>query len=404
MPLHILLALSNEHERAMLEQVLATVADTAVIATVTDADTLKTAVAERRPELVIVSSQFVGETTPALVEQVVTQHAVPVIVLLPGDDLALARQFLRAGATDVLPLLLVPDELPVSIQTVRQRIRQSAPARPNQPGRIVVFYGPKGGVGTSLVATNLAVALAAHLPAESVCLMDLDLQFGAIPILLNLQPKVTLATLAQRFQGELDFEFLRAFLLTHPDSNLRVLAAPSRPDLAELVTTFLVERTLQLLKTHFSVTIVDTPTMLQDTTLAALDAADYIFVVTALDLLAIRNTELVLSMFQKLYPSDRIRLVLNRSNVHFGGLTPAQVEEHLRMPIVAQVPSDGQLAVTSINEGVPFVLQAPNAPISQSIFHLASLVVGQPIQSAKRASPAPNNLLKRLVNYLLGEE
>jgi pilus assembly protein CpaE len=233
---------------------------------------------------------------------------------------------------------------------------------PLQVGRIIVFYGTKGGVGTSLLATNVAVALARYLPPDSVCLLDLDLQFGAIPMLLNLQPKTNLATLAQRFQGELDFEMLRSFLLLHSESNLRVLAAPSRPELAELVTTYLIERVLQVLKNHFAFILVDTPNMLQDTTLAALDAADHILVVTALDLLAIRNAEIVLTMFQKLYPAERIRLVLNRSNTRFGGLTPEQVEEHLRMTIAARIPSDGQLAVTSINEGVPFRPSSPRCP------------------------------------------
>lgn len=186
-------------------------------------------------------------------------------------------------------------------------------------------------MGTSLLVTNLAVALAAY-QAEPVVLVDLNLQFGAVATLLSLRPETTIASLAQRFQGELDFEFLQPFLLTHEESGLRVLAAPSRPELAELVTTFLVERALQVLRQHFAFVLVDTPAVLQDTTLVALDIADYIFLVTALDLLAIRNTQLVLEMFRKLYPAERLKLVLNRSNVRFSGLMPEQVEEFWGCP------------------------------------------------------------------------
>jgi pilus assembly protein CpaE len=403
MPARVILAISHEQEQLTVAPVLTKIPGVELIATVTNPTELEQLVAQQVPDLLILSSELAGAGTAGLLERLVARHRLAAVVLLPTEDLRTARRFLRAGAADVIPLPSVADELPELLQTV---LRQGTPAlrSPLQVGRIIVFYGTKGGVGTSLLTTNVAVALARYLPPDSVCLLDLDLQFGAIPMLLNLQPKTNLATLAQRFQGELDFEMLRSFLLLHPESNLRVLAAPSRPELAELVTTYLIERVLQVLKNHFAFILVDTPNMLQDTTLAALDAADHILIVTALDLLAIRNAEIVLTMFQKLYPAERIRLVLNRSNTRFGGLTPEQVEEHLRMTIAARIPSDGQLAVTSINEGIPFVLQAPDAPISQAIFQLASLIAGQPIGPSETAEVTGGSLFRRLVGYLLGEE
>jgi pilus assembly protein CpaE len=403
MPARVILAISHEQEQLTVAPVLTKIPGVELIATVTNPAELEQLVAQQVPDLLILSSELAGAGTAGLLERLVARHRLAAVVLLPTEDLRTARRFLRAGAADVIPLPSVADELPELLQTV---LRQGTPAlrSPLQVGRIIVFYGTKGGVGTSLLTTNVAVALARYLPPDSVCLLDLDLQFGAIPMLLNLQPKTNLATLAQRFQGELDFEMLRSFLLLHSESNLRVLAAPSRPELAELVTTYLIERVLQVLKNHFAFILVDTPNMLQDTTLAALDAADHILIVTALDLLAIRNAEIVLTMFQKLYPAERIRLVLNRSNTRFGGLTPEQVEEHLRMTIAARIPSDGQLAVTSINEGIPFVLQAPDAPISQAIFQLASLIAGQPIGPSETAEATGGSLFRRLVGYLLGEE
>ncbi|MFA0758679.1 MAG: hypothetical protein NOOUEUKL_001345 [Candidatus Fervidibacter sp.] len=403
MPARVILAISHEQEQLTVAPILTKIPGVELIATVTSPAELEQLVAQQVPDLLILSSELAGAGTAGLLERLVARHRLAAVVLLPTEDLRTARRFLRAGAADVIPLPSVADELPELLQTV---LRQGTPAlrSPLQVGRIIVFYGTKGGVGTSLLTTNVAVALARYLPPESVCLVDLDLQFGATPMLLNLQPKMNLATLAQRFQGELDFEMLRSFLLLHPESNLRVLAAPSRPELAELVKTYLIERVLQVLKNHFAFIIVDTPNLLQDTTLAALDAADHILIVTALDLLAIRNAEIVLTMFQKLYPAERLRLVLNRSNTRFGGLTPEQVEEHLRMTIAARIPSDGQLAVTSINEGVPFVLQAPDAPISQAIFQLASLIARQPIGPSETAEATGGSLFRRLVGYLLGEE
>jgi pilus assembly protein CpaE len=357
--------------------------------------------------IVVLSAQFAGNATVPLVERLTTNPSVQVIVLLQQEDFALARQFIRAGAMDALPLSQLATELPASLNNAVRRIQKLSReqiSRPFQVGRIIVFYGPKGGVGTSLLVTNLAVALAAYQP-EPVILVDLNLQFGAVATLLGLRPEATIASLAQRFQGEIDFEFLQPFLLRHEESNLRVLAAPSRPELSELVTTFLVERVLQVLRNNFAFVLVDTSTILQDTTLAALDLADQILIVTALDLLAIRNTQLVLEMFRKLYPSDRLKLVLNRSNVRFSGLTPEQVEEFLNIPILAQIPSDGQVAVTSVNEGVPFVLRAPNSLLAQSIFKLAASIAGEQFSPpVPVAEEVREGLFRRILRFLLGEE
>ncbi len=408
MPVPIVLALSNEQERALVQRALSEVQENVeVVGTAETPEELFKFTPPHAPTIFILSAQFARNATVPLVERLTTHPLVQVIVLLQQEDFSLARQFIRAGAADTLPLSQLFSELPISLSNAirrAQKVSREQISRPSRIGRVIVFYGPKGGVGTSLLATNLAVALAAYQP-EPVVLVDLNLQFGAVATLLGLRPEVTIASLAQRFQGELDFEFLQPFLLRHEESGLRVLAAPSRPELAELVTTFLVERVFQVLRNHFAFILVDTSTNLQDTTLAALDISDQILIVTALDLLAIRNTQLVLEMFRKLYPSDRLKLVLNRSNVRFSGLTPEQVEEFLNVPILAQIPSDGQVAVTSVNEGVPFVLKSPTSLLSQSIFKLAAIVAGEqftpPVPVAEKVQ---ESAFQRFVKFLLGEE
>ncbi|MCX7968367.1 MAG: AAA family ATPase [Armatimonadetes bacterium] len=408
MPIPIILAVSNEQERLAVQQALPEVQENVeVMGAAETPEELFRFMPLSTPTIFILSAQFAKNATVSLVERLTTHPLAQVIVLLPQEDFSLARQFIRAGAVDTLPLSQLPSELPVSLSNAIRRVqrvsREQIP-RSFQVGRVIVFYGPKGGVGTSLLVTNLAVALAAYQP-EPVALVDLNLQFGSVATLLGLRPEATIASLAQRFQGELDFEFLQPFLLRHEESGLRVLAAPSRPELAELVTTFLVERVFQVLRNHFAFILVDTSTILQDTTLAALDISDQILIVTALDLLAIRNTQLVLEMFRKLYPSDRLKLVLNRSNVRFSGLTPEQVEEFLNIPILAQIPSDGQVAVTSVNEGIPFVLRSPNSPLSQSIFRLAKIIAGEqftpPVPVTEKVQ---EGTLQRFVKFLLGEE
>ncbi len=408
MPIPIILALSNEQERLSVKQALSEVQESIEVAgSVENPEELFRFMPPSVPTVFILSAQFAKTATVSLVERLTTHPLAQVIVLLPQEDFSLARQFIRAGAVDTLPISQIAAELSTSLNNAvrrAQKVSREQVSRLFQVGRIIVFYGPKGGVGTSLLVTNLAVALAAYQP-EPVALVDLNLQFGAVATLLGLRPEATIASLAQRFQGELDFEFLQPFLLRHEESGLRVLAAPSRPELAELVTTFLVERVFQVLRNHFAFVLIDTSTNLQDTTLAALGISDQILIVTALDLLAIRNTQLVLEMFRKLYPSDRLKLVLNRSNVRFSGLTPEQVEEFLNIPILAQIPSDGQVAVTSVNEGVPFVLRSPNSPLSQSIFKLATSIAGEQfIPPVPVVEKVQEGTFQRFVKFLLGEE
>jgi pilus assembly protein CpaE len=117
---------------------------------------------------------------------------------------------------------------------------------------------------------------------------------------------------------------------------------------------------------------------LQDTTLAALDAANMILLVTSLDLLALHKTRTALDMLRQLYPADKIQVVLNRANSEVG-ITVQDVESALGAPLRAQIPSDGRLVVTSVNEGKPFVLSSPNTVIARRIQALAAEILGREV-------------------------
>ncbi|MCS7224157.1 MAG: AAA family ATPase [Armatimonadetes bacterium] len=408
LPIVIVAALASEREHQVVQDAISQDHELFLAAVVHRPEQIEPARLEHNPDLIIVSSQFAIDQTEGLVERLSARWPLQVIVIVPSEDPQLIRTFVKAGAADVIPLSAVVSELPTSVRVALKRVERHLGTpifrRGQEPGQIITFYGPKGGVGTSLIAVNTAVAMASRLP-NPVALVDLSLQFGTAGMLLNLSVDTTIASLAQRFQGELDWDGLQPFLLTHPESGLQVLAAPSRPELADIVSTLLTEKALQVLKEQFRYVIVDTPSTVQDTTLTALDAADVIVIVSALDVLAIRNTQLVLEMFRKLYPSERLRVILNRANANFGGLTASQVENILGVSLTAQIPSDGQLAVTSLNEGVPFVLRSPQAPLSQAVFQLAATLAQQPIGPITPTRAASNaSVLRRLVRFFIGEE
>ncbi len=227
MPHRVILAVKSEQERAIVSSALLAAPAIELVATVSSATELERLIPQHQPEVVVLSSELAGDNTFSLVNRLVTRWRVAVIVLLPDDDLLTARRFLKAGALDAIPLSLVHKELNDSLQAA---LRQGATAwrSPLQLGRIVVFFGTKGGVGTSLLATNVAVALARYLPAESVCLVDLDLQFGAIPMLLNLQPKINLATLAQRLVHRVRERMHQRRLRFPDDDEALPVATPGR--------------------------------------------------------------------------------------------------------------------------------------------------------------------------------
>jgi pilus assembly protein CpaE len=209
-----------------------------------------------------------------------------------------------------------------------------------------------------------------------IALVDLNLQFGDIDLMLNLSPQNTIAGLAQKGHGGIDAELLEQYLTIHPESGLRILVAPSTPQYAESITVYTVEQVVETLRENYDTIIVDTPSQLQDTTLAVLDAAKTILLLTSLDLLALHKTRTALEMLRQLYTPEKIQLVLNRANSDVG-ISLADVESVLGVPMRAQIPSDGRIVVTSINEGKPFVLYNTQTVIAKQINKLALEMLGR---------------------------
>jgi pilus assembly protein CpaE len=290
---------------------------------------------------------------------------------------------MQSGAKDFLVKPFVPSEVLEAVRQATASIQQAklslgqGPEEEEKGSKIVCVYSPQGGVGKSMLAANLAICLGRESGRRTV-LVDLNLQFGDIDLMLNLTPERTIAAIIPRL-NQLDAELMESFLTSYPDPNinLKVLAAPNRPEYADTITVFVIEKVLQVLKDNYGYVIVDTPSVLQDTTLTALDHADVILLLATLDLLALHNTKTALEMMQKLrYDEQKIKLVLNRANSDVG-ITVEDVEKTLSYPISARIPSDGRVVVTSVNEGEPFVLSHPHSEIAQSIRRIAYLVMGR---------------------------
>jgi pilus assembly protein CpaE len=321
--------------------------------------------------------------------------AAVVMMSVQGEADYLRRSML-AGAREFLVKPFSSDELTSSIRQVYtrerdklSRIQVAAPAgngtgpaikeasgRENaEPGRVVAVFGPKGGVGRTTLAVNLAVAAATEL-GQRTCLVDASFQFGDVGVLLNLNPNnKSIADLIPELDaGEL--ESVDTFVISH-SAGIRVLLAPPSPEMAELITPHGAKRMIEALRATHDLVVVDCMASFNDTTLAILDLADTVLTMLSLEITSIKNIRLFLEVADQLgYESDKVRLVLNRADSSLG-IRVADVEHSIGRRVDHTIVSDGRSVVYALNRGVPFFLSNREAQVSQDVRRLASAVVGQ---------------------------
>src|SRR3954452_24357649 len=252
-------------------------------------------------------------------------------------------------------------------------------------GQVIAIFSPKGGVGRTTVAVNLAVAAATDL-GKSVVLMDGSFQFGDVGVLLNLNPKnKSIADLAPELEiGEP--ESIDTFVINH-SSGIRVLLAPPSPEMAELVTTSGVKKVLEALRAQNDLVIVDCTSWFNDTTLAILDMADVILTMLSLEITSIKNMRLFLEVADQLgYEPGKVKLVLNRADSTLG-IRVQDVEHSIGRKVDHTIVSDGRSVVYALNRGVPFFLSNREAQVSQDVMRLASAIAGEAVVAPVTEEP-----------------
>jgi pilus assembly protein CpaE len=259
----------------------------------------------------------------------------------------LTRKVLRSEAVDVLPIPFTPDELHQAIETGRHRMLEVEPQERMRGGRILTFLGALGGVGTTAVASQAALIWAEK---QSVCLVDLDLQFGNAALYLNLKPQLTLADLLDA--GErLDGEFLRSVAEKHP-SGLNVIASPRDMMPLDALTPEFVERLLDLAAQSYDVVLVDLPGAWISWSLSALQKSDAICLIAGLTVPGVHQARRQLEVLEANDLGDRVRLVLNRIVAPmFGKADLTEAEQVLRRKVNFPVANDYATVSHAIDEG-----------------------------------------------------
>jgi pilus assembly protein CpaE len=344
---------------------------------------------ELRPDVIVMDINMPGMDGVAAAE-IISQRlpTCPIIMMSVHGEADQLKRAISAGAREFLVKPFSGDEFSASIRTVfeRELARRSqfeaslpvvpTPVNPSEAGehQVIAIFSPKGGAGRTTIATNLAVALQRETGAR-VCLVDANLQFGDVGVLLNLNPKDR--SIAEAVEtGEPDGDIIDSCVIDH-STGIRVLLAPPSPEGADLVTAQYMRLIVEHLRTGHEYVVIDLPSGLSDLSLGVMDAADTILVLTALEITTIKNVRLFLEVADQLeYARTKVRLVINRADAA-QGIRIADVEASIRRPIDGTIVSDGRLSVLAVNRGVPFVVSHPDSVLSRDVIKLARTLAGE---------------------------
>ena len=351
------------------------------------------AVREFSPDIVLMDINMPGLDGISAVEAITQElPAVQVIMMSVQSESDYLRRSMLAGARDFLTKPFTGDELISTLRRVSRMSQQRAAAMPQpvmqqivgpsgkrisvpmlqQPeGSVLVVFGPKGGIGTSTIAVNLAVAL--QKPDTKVTLIDASLQFGNLDVFLNLHGNRSIADISQTI-NDLDADLIGTMVTPHP-SGLKVLLAPARPELADLVQADHLKQIVDEMRLMFDYIVIDTPSSLSDLVLTALDVADRTILVTTADIPAIKNTKVFFQVMEALgYSSDKVTLVLNQFDPR-NPITAKMIEDNLKHKVAFQIPLDSDTVARSIRQGVPFITEARSRSIAQAMLQMTDQLV-----------------------------
>lgn len=375
-------------------------------------------VREQQPDIVLMDINMPGLDGISAVEAITRElPSVQVIMMSVQSESDYLRRSMLAGARDFLTKPFTGDELVSTLRRVNKMGQQRAasmpqpvmqqvvsaggkrisvpvmPLPPEPEGSVLVVFGPKGGVGASTLAVNLALAL--QKAETKVAVVDASLQFGNVDVLLNLHANRSIADISQTI-SDLDADLIGTIIMPHA-SGIKALLAPTQPELADLVQADHLGKIVDTMRTMYDYIVIDTPSTLDDRTLTLLDVADRIVLLTTAEIPAIKNTKVFFQVIQALaYSTEKVVLVLNRTDPR-NPITAKMIEDNLKHKVAFQIPMDDETVSRSIRQGLPFVTEARGKPIAQAIVQMADQLVAdlRPAPAAASVEAAQEEPRKR---------
>ncbi len=337
------------------------------------------------PAIVVLGPSCATATGLGELDGVLARPGVGAILITDELSTELLQTALRAGVKDVLAAPVDTDQLVAAVDRVADALGVAVPSDLGLAGaeggeaagraelsKVITVFSTKGGSGKSVIAANLAVVLARRT-AKPVVLVDADLQFGDVAVMLKLAPQHTIVD-AVGSADRLDPALLQQFLMRHEPSGLLILPAPLEPSFADQISAGEMVRIVELLRTFCAYVIIDTPAYFNEVVLGLIEESDEVLLIAGMDIPNIKNVKIGLQTLRLLnVPMSKLHLVLNRANSKVK-LDVSEVERTLQIKAEALIPSD-VVVPQSVNKGSPVVLDAPKSGVAKAIEQLATMFV-----------------------------
>lgn len=345
--------------------------------------------AAEQPALILLDVSLPKLDGYIVAERIRAQEAggthVPIIMLTAEKEVEQKVRGLRAGADDYLVKPFHQAELLARMKSLLARFGSTDGALAKPPlGRMIAFYGAKGGVGATTVAINTAIAL--HLEHDrKVVLVDCVLQFGDHRVFLDLgSDRKSIADAVSA--PTVDADLMKSVVVKH-DSGVDLLLAPASPEEGDLVREDRLVEVLGLLRSMYDYVVVDVDKRIGDLTLSVLDHADEIHIVMTADLSCLKNVRLALEALDRIgYDRKKLRLVLNRSSA-FTGISVQAAENALKRSFETKISNEYRTAMTAQNSGKPFSYARPESSLAKEIAALAGAIdAAAPAKGGKRVA------------------
>ncbi|MBI5353071.1 MAG: response regulator [Chloroflexi bacterium] len=297
---------------------------------------------------------------------------IPIIILTALSGVEDKIKAFDSGADDFLAKPFEPQELRARIKVLLRRVSDRESTQTKEvTGKVISVFSLRGGVGVSMLASNLASSLSLIWGSPAV-LVDLAFVNGQSALLMDLPLRNTWADVGRSPASEIDIDMVNSVLLRH-DAGVYVLASPRRPEEAEVITAEHVRRVISLLRTYYHYIVLDLPHDFTETTLAGLDMSDQILLMLAPETASVRCAANAIETFSQLeYPPERTKLILNWP-FKGKGLPRSGIESALKKEMDVVIPYAGDAVVTSIMYGKPSALQTPLDPLGAFLEDIAYL-------------------------------